>query len=127
MNRTFAHCLLRSSYAALLVTAMFASVPAEAHSGTANRVPWDVCQSATLGDTCEFVDHHKMVNRGTCRSSGGALLCVRHKPLISVNDYGPSDAVSASTATLASVGGLACGGLLVVGAMVRRQTPTHGE
>lgn len=110
-------------YIALLFGLLFTSVPAAAHSGTANRLPWEICETATLGDTCEFVDHHDMVNRGTCRSSGGALTCVRHKPLVHVDDHRIDSPVGASLVTAAGT----VGGLLLIGAVAGRLYSTPGE
>lgn len=127
MHRSLARRWLRPQSVAVLLGVLSACGGARAHSGTANPVPWEVCENASIGDTCAFVDHHEMLNRGTCRSSGGALLCVRHKPLVHVDEPTPGEATAASPAILAMSFGGACGALLVVGAAARRRTPAPGE
>lgn len=85
MERSTRHML------AALVLLWIQTSAAEAHNGNTQGVAWEVCETATLGDPCEFVDHHDMVNRGTCRSGGSGLHCVRHKPLIHIDDRHQAD------------------------------------
>ena len=53
---------------------------AYAHGGTSNELEREVCSDASLGDYCEFTDHHERVHRGTCRSFDEVLMCVRNQP-----------------------------------------------
>ena len=51
-----------------------------AHGGTSIEEERDACSDVSLGDYCEFTDHHERLHRGTCRSFDEVLLCVRNQP-----------------------------------------------
>jgi hypothetical protein len=65
---------------ALSVAVALLAMAAAAHEGHFTTLPWDVCASSSLGQTCEF-EEGGAISRGSCRSMSGALVCVRNKPL----------------------------------------------
>lgn len=112
--------------AALLATLL---LPATAlpHAGHTDRQPWDVCAGQPLGSDCSWIAGDHTLRAGSCREIGGALMCVRTKPIVPAS---PEASVtnSPSTAWPWVAGGML---MLVVSAMAtlraRRRRPTSTD
>lgn len=67
--------------AALLATLLLPSA-GWAHAGHTDRQPWDVCAGQSLGSNCSWIAGDHTLRAGSCREIGGALMCVRTKPIV---------------------------------------------
>lgn len=65
---------------AVFAVVFFAALPAAAHLGHGNPLPWRACDGKALSTPCAW-EHDDTVYRGTCQDMGGPLLCVRNQPL----------------------------------------------
>ncbi len=83
------------------------SLVADAHEGHTDRAPWDACAASTLGATCGWETAQHEPHQGTCRQIGGALMCVRNKPVLHAthaNMPGWTAWASAGALSLAAIG-----------------------
>lgn len=71
----------RAGFLLGLVLATGLPAVAQAHGGHGSVLPVLACESRAHGDGCAYEDAHRDVYRGTCRSMGGALRCVRTQPI----------------------------------------------
>jgi len=106
--------------AALVAGLLLWPAHAAAHAGHTDRQPWDVCAAQTLGADCRWTgaDHAERI--GTCREIGGALMCVRNRPIVHAGAAlaPPSDAPPAWLRI--AVGGLGAASVLWLAVRARR-------
>ena len=55
---------------------------AQAHDAHGTGRAWEACAQNALGDRCAWRDATEDLYQGTCRSMGGALVCVRDRPIV---------------------------------------------
>lgn len=93
---------------------------AAAHAGHTDRQPWDVCAAQTLGADCRWTgaDHAERI--GTCRDIGGALMCVRNRPIVPEEATTPTTDNEPPGWLRAAVGTLCAAALLWLAVRTRR-------
>lgn len=114
-NRNRAVRQPRSGLLLALAFGLAAPGVAHGHASHPTDLAWRACDHRALSDTCSFDNGHA-VHRGTCRSIGGGLICVRNQPL---RPSGSAPTAPARTSLLAAVG-LGGVALLAGAAAVRR-------
>ena len=67
---------------AALLAALLLPAASWAHAGHTDRQPWDVCAGQPLGSDCSWTAADHTLRAGNCREIGGALMCVRTKPIV---------------------------------------------
>lgn len=72
---------------AALLAALLLPAMGWAHAGHTDRQPWDVCAGQPLGSDCSWIASDHTLRAGSCREIGGALMCVRTKPIVPVADW----------------------------------------
>ena len=67
---------------AALLAVLLLPAASWAHAGHTDRQPWDVCAGQPLGSDCSWTAADHTLRAGSCREIGGALMCVRTKPIV---------------------------------------------
>ncbi|MEP2651846.1 MAG: hypothetical protein ABJH06_07600 [Paraglaciecola sp.] len=70
----------------LILTLGLVAVPAKAHNGHGDELPWQACTLAQKGDLCEYTNRHNDLYQGSCRVFSDALMCVRNKPIVHLGE-----------------------------------------
>ena len=113
-------------HGAALLAVLLLPAAGWAHAGHTDPQPWDVCAGQPLGSDCSWTAADHTLRAGSCREIGGALMCVRTKPIVPAAT-GPSEPVAQAQA-LWWGGGLIV--LLLVGtavALMSRRLAATGE
>ena len=66
---------------AFVVLVVLTDREAFAHEGHSSPEPWTVCAQKELGQACSWENEAHDLHRGTCRSIGDQLVCVRNRPI----------------------------------------------
>jgi len=66
---------------AALIAAVAQSGAAFGHADHVDAAAWTACETATLADACDYVDHDDNRYRGSCRLMSDTLMCVRNQPI----------------------------------------------
>lgn len=59
-----------------------ACLPALAHVGHGDELPWQACSQAQKNDPCKYSNSHGDQYIGNCKLFNQALMCVRNQPIV---------------------------------------------